>query len=195
MMYRLFMPFWKDVAPLARVEKYASYARMRWSSEPVTGLPSQYVAARFYFSDCFPETPANREFVRSTIEGISRHMPLVLLNTPFQVDDHRDVDSFSSGRVTVVASRMTPSRNLAVQTGIIAGARAFVGTYGGYSYLAPFHGVTSLGFYSEPTFKAQHLHVAQHIFREIGGPSLVPLNVAAWPTMCLATSGGLVEAS
>ncbi len=40
---------------------------------------------------------------------------------------------------------MTPERNLAVQTAVIARARAFVGTYGGYSYLAPFCGVRCAG--------------------------------------------------
>ncbi len=59
-------------------------------------------------------------------------------------------------------------RNLAVQTAVIARARAFVGTYGGYSYLAPFCGVPSLAFYSEPTFKVHHLQVAQHVFATAG---------------------------
>ncbi|HEY5616592.1 MAG TPA: hypothetical protein VIK60_01530 [Vicinamibacterales bacterium] len=196
MMYRLFMPFWKGLASIARVEKYAAYCRLQRADESIVrDLPSDYVAARFYFSECFPDTPANREFVRSTIDGISRQMPVVLLNTPFQVDDHRDFDLRSGGRVIAVAAQMSPSRNLAVQTAVIAGARAFVGTYGGYSYLAPFCGVNSLAFYSESTFKTQHLQVAQHVFRTLGGPSLVPLDVAAWPAVRLATSGSLVEAS
>ena len=45
---------------------------------------------------------------------------------------------------------MTPRNNLAVQTKVISGARAFIGTYGGLSYLAPFYGVNSLAFYSNP---------------------------------------------
>ena len=74
---------------------------------------------------------------------------------------------------------MSPERNLAVQTAVIARARAFVGTYGGYSYLAPFCGVPSLAFYSERSFKVHHLHVAQQIFARLGGASLVPLDVAS----------------
>ena len=35
--------------------------------------------------------------------------------------------------------------NLAVQTALVAGASAFVGTYGGFSYLAPFLGVRDDG--------------------------------------------------
>jgi hypothetical protein len=90
---------------------------------------------------------------------------------------------------------MAPSRNLAVQTAVIARAKAFVGTYGGYSYLAPLCGVNSLALYSESTFKTQHLQVAQHIFRTLGGASLIPLDVASLPTVRLAMSAGLVAAS
>jgi hypothetical protein len=118
----------------------------------------------------------------------------VLLNTPFAVDDHRDAES-SGGRVASIGSHMAPVRNLAVQTAVIARARAFVGTYGGYSYLSPFCGVPSLAFYSEPTFKVHHLQVAQHVFARLGGPTVVPLNVSAVPVLRLALSGGLVTAS
>ena len=72
----------------------------------------------------------------------------MLLNTPFRVDDHADYAAHGSPRVHTVDDLMTPARNLDVQTAVIAGAKAFVGTYGGYSYLAPLCGVPSLAFYS-----------------------------------------------
>jgi hypothetical protein len=195
LMYRLFMPFWKDLATIARVEKYAAYERFTVAEGPsIRDLPKSYVAARFYFSECFPDTPANRAFVSSTIEGIGRQAPVVLLNTPFAVDDHRDAEE-SGAHVRTIAAHMEASRNLAVQTAVISRAQAFVGTYGGYSYLAPFCGVPSLAFYSEPTFKVHHLQVAQHVFARLGGPTVVPLSVAALPVLRLALSGGLVTAS
>ena len=191
MMYRLFMPFWREVATVARVEKYSEYSRIAAADDPVlSDLPDDYVAARFYFSDCFPDTAENRAFVSATIDAISRHTPVVLLNTPFAVDDHRDV-SVTGGRVITLDAQMAPERNLAVQTAVIARARAFVGTYGGYSYLAPLCGVTSLAFYSNRTFKAHHLHVAQRIFDRLGGAMLVPLDVEASPVVRLVLSGVL----
>lgn len=195
LMYRLFMPFWKDLAPITRVEKYAWYGRFNAPDDPVLNdVPDRYVAARFYFSECFPDTTANRAFVSSTIDGISREAPVVLLNTPFAVDDHRDAEAFG-GRVHTLGARMAAPRNLAVQTAVIARARAFVGTYGGYSYLAPFCGVPSFAFYSQPTFKVQHLHVAQHVFARLGGPTVTPLNVSTVPVLRLALSGDLVVPS
>lgn len=189
MMYRLLNPFFKELATFARVDAYTAYARLHAADAALPpDLPASYVAARFYFSDCFPDTPANRAFVAATIDGISRHTPVVLLNAPFAVDDHRDFAP-ANGRVVSVADCMTPEQNLAVQTAVIARARAFVGTYGGYSYLAPFHGVSAIAFYSDRTFKPHHLHLAQRVFAQLGGATVVPLAVADQPLLQLALSG------
>jgi hypothetical protein len=67
---------------------------------------------------------------------------------------------------------MTPRNNLGLQTAAIGGARAFVGTYGGLSYLPPFLGVPTIAFYSHPAaFRQHHLEMAQRIFRN---PSMGP---------------------
>jgi hypothetical protein len=189
MMYRLFMPFWKDLATGARVDAYTAHEPIARATDPaVEGLPKNYVAARFYFSECFPDTPSNRAFVTDTLETIGRQMPVVLLDTPFAVDDHRDAAPAAS-HIVSMAGRMTPERNLAVQTAVIGGARAFVGTYGGYSYLAPLCGVPSLAFYSARTYKAHHLHYADRVFVRLGGANLVPLDVAALPLVRIALAG------
>ena len=194
MMYRLFMPFWKDFASIRRVQQYTELAGIQAGDDAPPGLPSSYVAVRFYFSKCFPDTKANRELMGSVVDGLSRQTTVVLLNTPFHMDDHEDFDPRGS-RVLRLETHMSPSHNLALQTGVIARARAFVGTYGGYSYLAPFCGVPSLAFYSERTFQPHHLHVAQHAFERLRAPSLVPLEASAAPAVRLALGGSLVAAS
>ena len=192
MMYRLFMPFWREIAPMSRIGQYATHGRIEATDDPVLrDLPDNYVAARFYFSGCFPETAANRAHVESIVDTVSRQLPVVLLNTPFAVDDHRDMPVAGGRVLTVGAAHMAPERNLAVQTAVIARARAFVGTYGGYSYLAPFCGVPSMAFYSAQTFKAHHLHAAQHVFEHLGDARLVPLDVATLPLARLALSNTL----
>jgi len=189
MMYRLFMPVWKDLATLARVEKYATYRKIEDENIAVPpNLPPSYVAARFYFSECFPDTPENRAFIVSTINTISQRTPVVLLNTPFAVDDHYDFDASGGHIFTIGEQYMVPEQNLAVQTAVIRRASAFVGTYGGYSYLAPFCGVPALAFYSERTFKDQHLYVAQRAFEELGGPTVTTIDVANLPLVHLALS-------
>jgi len=63
---------------------------------------------------------------------------------------------------------MTPENNLAVQTEVIRNAQAFVGTYGGFSYLAPLCGVNTVAFYSHASgFRFDHLEVAKRVFASL----------------------------
>jgi hypothetical protein len=141
-------------------------------------LPAEYVAVRFYFSACFPDTPSNRAFADSVMTRLAESTNVVVLNTGINLDDHRDYVAGTRDRIHYVDDLMTPDGNLEVQTAVIAGARAFVGTYGGFSYLAPLYGVQSLAFYSEyDQFFAHHLDFAQRVFHRLGAGSLVPLDV------------------
>ena len=177
-MYRLYWGFWKEDASVRRLDQYGAPALLGGDAGPDVppDLPSEYVAVRFYFSQCFPDTPANRAFVSGVVETLAASTHVVLLNTPFTIDDHVDYAVPGHPRVHTIGC-MSPERNLAVQTAVIRRARAFVGTYGGYSYLAPLCGVRSIAFYSDRTFSQQHLDVAQRAFRELGTASLIPLDV------------------
>jgi hypothetical protein len=180
LMYPLFQPFWKQRENVGRVENHTTSQLLDRAAVPTVPrrLPADYVAVRFYFSACFPDVPANRAFVDSVISALSDAGHVVLLNTGINVDDHRDYVPARREHIHTVDDLMTPEGNLAIQTAVIAGARAFVGTYGGYSYLAPLYGVRSLAFYSDPdAFFAHHLDFAQRVFRRLGAASLVPLDV------------------
>ena len=77
----------------------------------------------------------------------------------------RDATVEELTRVHSVEHLMRPEDNLAVQTEIIRNAEAFVGTYGGFSYLAPLCGVNTLAFYSHASgFRFDHLEVAKRVF-------------------------------
>ena len=178
MMYALFMPFWKDQAPVSRVSDHVRYGRIepaRPAALPV--LPSKYVAARFYFSNCFPDTADNRAFVARVIETLADHQDVVMLNPGFRADDHTDSTTAAHRRVHTFDMSGHPADNLAWQTAIIAGAEAFVGTYGGFAYLAPFCGVRSIAFYSERNYFAYHLSQAQRAFADIGSDPLEAIDV------------------
>ena len=181
MMYALFMPFWKRQAPPSRVLDHVAYRKVDTSKPAgLPDLPRDYVAVRFYFSDCFPDTPANREFVDRVVATISERADVVMLNPGFRVDDHVDWSADMRSRVHTVDMSGRPEENLAWQTAIIAGARAFVGTYGGFSYLAPFVGVDTIAFYSHVTgFRFDHLEVAKRIFSALRLGTFVELDLRA----------------
>lgn len=141
----------------------------------VPGLPDEYVAAKFYFSASFPDTPANRAFVDATLEKVSARWPVVVLQTGVAVDEHR---TYASGRcldLSSLGASLTPTTNLEVQTAAVAHARAFIGTYGGFAYLAPLCGVEATAFHSEDEFYEHHRQLADVTFSRLHLPPLTVL--------------------
>lgn len=135
-------------------------------------LPDDFVAARFYFRDSFPVTEENRAFAVETISKLARRRPVVLLNTQLELDEHSDIGG-ADGDLIFIDDLMRADDNLSVQTETLGRARAFVGTYGGLAYLAPFLGVPAIGFSSLPEHAASwHLALAQRLF---AGPDWAPL--------------------
>jgi hypothetical protein len=157
-MYTLFNAFWRYTATVKRLEAFARFRPLPPVDAALTAgmsLPDQFVAARFYFSDCFPDTPDNRQLAARVVDGLAARGHVVLLNNDLVVDDHRDFTPEHRARVHVLSARMRPETNLAVQTAAISRATAFVGTYGGYSYL----------------------ELAHRAFLRLGSARLVPVDV------------------
>lgn len=183
MMYALYTPYWTQQTSSRWVRQFATPARVRPPVIPGLQLPQDYVALRFYFSKCFPETPDNQALVGSIVQSLTRDTHVVLLGSGVSLDDHRDVRAERSDRVHTVDHLMRPETNLAVQTAVIAGARAFIGTYGGFSYLAPLCGVDTIALYSRRNYYAHHLDFAQHVFKDVAGGSLTVMNAETFPLM------------
>jgi hypothetical protein len=179
-MYALYMPYWKQTAPIRWIDEMTACARIQPPAIEGLYLPADYVALRFYFSDCFPDTPENRALVSSIVTSIARQRDVVLLGSGVMVDEHRDAPHAGGlhPRVHTVDHLMRAENNLAVQTAVIAGASAFVGTYGGFSYLAPLCGVDTVALYSLKNYYEHHLDFAQQMFAEVGGGSLTVVDSA-----------------
>ena len=180
-MYEVLNPYWWGHLSSSWVDAHTRYARL---SEPDLvgvpgGVPARYIAAKFYFNDCFPSTDRNRAFVRDVLRTLADRGLVVALSTGLNIDDHGGarVDEYG---VRHLPEGIDPARNLHVQSAIVARAQAFVGTYGGFSYMAPFYGVKSLAFYSDPEgFSQKHLHMARSAFDTIGADGLLDVRDAA----------------
>ena len=132
-MYNLFMPYWKRRSTVSLVERFAVFSKFpELDCSDIAGrLPDEYIAARFYFNDSFPDSERNRTFIVRLLSRLTERHDVVLLNPGFAMDDHWDFTPESFQRIHTVEELMKPSTNLEVQTKVISRAKAFVGTYGG----------------------------------------------------------------
>jgi len=145
-------------------------------------LPRNYYAVRFYTRESFNDSPDSRKFVRGLLEQMLERRDVVLLDSPFKIDDHDNVEwakaagngTKFNNRLIQAADWMTPANNLDVQTRIIARSRGFVGTYGGLSYLAPFFGKPSIAFHERTDdVMDAHVNTAMTVFRGMNAPFIL----------------------
>ncbi|MBI4263007.1 MAG: hypothetical protein HY657_01405 [Acidobacteria bacterium] len=195
-MYRLFDHFWFQRTPITLVESFTRFATLQpgppWPLRHT--LPERYVAAKFYGNTALPDTPENRAFIAAFLGQLAQHVDVVLLNTADRFDDHEDFPPELRSRVHSIEHLMRPEDNLAVQTEVIRHATAFVGTYGGFSYLAPLVGVDTVAFYSHPSrFRFDHLEVAKRVFAGLRCGAFVELDTRALDVVRLAFGRSLPQ--
>jgi len=161
LMYRLFMPLWASTEPLDWVLDEMSFEAMQPTPvELPLELPDRYVATKFYFSEIFPDTADNRAAIARALSLVSPDLPIVSLDTSLDVDDHTD---FRPGGRVITIPDVPPGQNLAIQTAIVQGAEAFIGTYGGFGYIAPLSGKPAIGLYSHENLVRYHMEVADRM--------------------------------
>ena len=183
-MYRLFNAYWRQLAPVTLIDAFTAHGPLQRPDRPDVraALPERYVAAKFYANGALPDTAGNRQFIAETLAALTETSDVVLLDTGIRFDDHADLPSEVRARVHRVTDLMRPEDNLEVQSAVIAGAEAFVGTYGGFSYLAPLLGVPTVAFYSHPTgFRFDHLDVARRVFSALQVGTFTPLDLRELP--------------
>ena len=174
LMYALFWAVWQGKAPASLVGKYSRYAALPRPPDQALELPDDFVAMRFYFRPSFPDTVDNRRLIAGLVERITSKRPVVLLNPRLEIDDHSDWLPAGGEGVLGLGAAMTPSNNLAVQSAAIAQSRAFIGTYGGLSYLAPLYGKPSLAISTAPEHNLPvHQQIADCAAEVAGGRLLV----------------------
>lgn len=112
-------------------------------------LPDKYLCVKFYARPTFPHREDLREWVELVIDKLAAKIPVVLLDTGLDADDHADFPVTPRPNVFSLKAHVTPQNNLAVQSAVLSRAKGFVGTYGGTMQLAVRMGIPSVGFYTE----------------------------------------------
>ncbi len=155
-------------------------------------LPGEYIAVKFWFGGQFRETDVNKRFAQDVITAAARVADVVLLNTGLEVERTDGFDRWFNeltscgARVHCLRGRVGLRDNLDVQTAVIAKSRLFLGTYGGFAYIAPFVGVPAMTFYSdEGGYVYDHLEMLNRALRNLRVSSgrradFTPLDVASF---------------
>ena len=174
LMYRLMQSYWWVHAPLAWVTRHTVYKKFQLPPLPKElGLvPGEYVAVKFYANDCFSMGTTEQRYSFAVINEVSSVCPVVSLTTDdLSIDDHQSVEQRCQN-VTTLAGHVTASNNLGIQTAVVGNAKAFIGTYGGFSYLGPLCGVPTIALYEDASrFDDSHLRVARAMVEKIQAPA------------------------
>lgn len=175
---------WSQRSAMDHLLLHARYERLAMPKpgEVEARLPDNYYAVRFYARESFEDSETNRRFVRRSIERMLERRDVVLLDSPFAMDDHTNVQWMQAAgngdrynnRLIRADDWMTPRDNLDVQTRIISRSHCFVGTYGGLSYIAPFLGKPAVAFHEQfSDVLDAHVNTALTVFRGLGVPFML----------------------
>lgn len=180
-MFRLFRSYWWGHADAAWVHRHARFRPLTGEDDAqlLSRLPRDYTAVKFYYNESFPATPANRAVARDVLHRLRDAGPVISLSTGLAIDDHEGWEEEETLAAHGIRADLSPATNLALQTTIVAHARAWVGTYGGFAYLAPFHRVPATAYYSvEGGFSRRHLALAMDVFARLSPQPLLSLHHA-----------------
>jgi len=179
-MYHLFRQFWLGHRPVSHIMERTRFARLRPPAiADLHMLPTEYVAVKIYTAQSLPDSPRHRRFVRDLVDHLTESGPVVILDTHFSFDDHEDYRLERRDRIHHLDSLMTIQNNLELQTQVIAGARAFVGTCGSLAWMAPMLGVPTVALFGDDRFLREHLYVARHAYSAMGAASFATVDVNA----------------
>lgn len=168
LMYRLFTLYWSGQRAMGFMDAHTRFTR---HEAPVlidpALLPREYVAVKFYAARSMPDSPEIRSVLAVLLATLAERLPVVLLDTGLVLDEHADYEFTASGRLVSARRWMTPQNNLGVQTQIVAGARAFVGTCGSIAWLAPRLGVDTSAMFVDPKWLHAHLAIAMRAYHKL----------------------------
>ena len=191
LMYRLFTLYWSGQRAMGFLDAHLRFARVEAPVviDPAL-LPREYIAVKFYAARSLPDTPAIRATLRQMVAGLSEQLPVVMLDTGLVLeDDHGDYTFDTAGRVISAKPWMTPQTNLGVQTQIVAGAKAFVGTCGSIAWLAPRLGVDTSALYVDPKWLHAHLAVAMRAYHKLDAGRFAAADLRAFERLGALTAG------
>jgi len=191
-MYQLFHAFWHGDRSLEFLFRHTNFLRTGQMERAPSSLvlPSNYAAVKLYTGPAIPDTEFNRGALYDLVRHLAEGMPVVMLDTAWSVDEHRDYAFEGIPGVTTLRPSLDPRTNLDLQTRVIAGANRFVGTCGGLAWLAPLLGVDTLAVYDDDRYLTTHLYAIRSLCRRMQTARFSTLNIKALRGVAAVSGGG-----
>lgn len=184
-MWEALLIYFQEKKSLDWFLEYLHFDRIIAPTLSTLSLPEHYVAVRFYLSELFPATLENQKFVTDLLQRLTKKHNVVTMVTNSQLDDHAQFPLPQNDRVKTVLIDQKLATNLTLQTAVIAGADAFVGTYGGLTILPGLLGKPCFGFIGATLGNQWALHfrheaVTQHLYSTVAQQPYSIQTVKAW---------------
>ena len=195
LIFRVCSQIWNGALPDTWLAEHARYQRFALPPAGVTndGDTEPYVAVSFWFSSSFTDTRPHRHLMHQALTELSRRLPVVVVD---RGDCPGVPPSLGTGdRIRVSTQPEHSDDQLREQARVIAGARAFIGTFGGISLIAPFNNVPTLMVFGEDVGAfAHHAAVTREIAKAMPDvrvdttrtTELTPARLGAWIDQALS---------
>tara|TARA_B100001123_G_scaffold116805_1_gene136003 strand:- start:1145 stop:2977 length:1833 start_codon:yes stop_codon:yes gene_type:complete len=195
LIFRVCNRIWNATMPHGWLEEHGAYERFEPAPPPDgAGLPEgPYIAASFWFSSCFGDTRPHRHLINLALSELSQRLPVVVVDTGGFPGVPESLEA--TGNIRVLPGPEQSEDQLGLHSRVIARARAYVGTFGNISQLAPFYRVPSLLLFDEDGgLSAHHRRTSQSIAEVmddsaidvVPAPELNPARLSAWIDQALS---------
>lgn len=185
-MFRMFDEVWRGRLPPDFVLQYCRFADLEAVPPVGVDLPPRYVAVRFSVEPTYGDRAAAHDYVNELVQALATRIPVVSLDTGYSVEGAEFELEPCDGMISM-HGRVPARRALELQTQVVAGATAFVGTLGGSVPLAMACGIPTTGLYLEqPGFAAVQRTIAELMSVAMGHDAVDYVDMTEVPASTLA---------
>ncbi len=168
--YRLIEDSPDEIGDLSYLDWYTNHEPLRIRPQRIAEVkrtnPDPYVVAQFRFNDLFPDTEANRKVAARMVERLSKTVDVVTVADSFVAHRVNDLDLGAKVRVLRYKDL---ARWREMQTAVVGGAEAFVGTFDDLASLAVSAGKTAYCLSSGDSAELHRLRITAGRLGTSGG--------------------------
>jgi len=174
-MVRCLVDYWAGMECTAWLEDIVDYEKTI-KHISANAKPENIIALKLYSRESLTSSDKIDCCVNAVIASHPKNRIIELIN-PNTVDEHRDFKTVRDRGDKFIAKNLTT--NLVDQFNQISRAKLFLGTYGGFTYLAQYLGIPVLAWEEDSKLnRSQHLFTSEYFIKPLSKTSINLVNTA-----------------